>query len=389
MILKDLKVIELAGVLAGPSAGMFLAELGAEVIKIENPSTKGDVTRAWKLPDEEPINGITTYFSCANWGKKSLAVNINSKEGKEIIYKLVQEADIVITSYKKGDDAKLGMDYETLKAFSANIIYASISGYGEDDDRIAYDAVLQAECGFMFMNGTAESGPLKFPVAIVDLFAAHQLKEAILLAIINRYKTGEGSKVNISLWQSALSALANQATNYLMEKHIAELEGSEHPNIAPYGDTFKTKDERNILLAVGSNKQFETLCQILGLEKILQDERFTDNKARLKNREALKAFLAEAIYGWNSAELISELKNRNVPAGLVQSIAEAMEGASQQFIHQQDNIRAMSQLAFTWGKKQNIAKPPVFGEHTAEILSKNLLFTKDEIEDLRAKKVIV
>src|SRR5690242_7670370 len=151
MILQNIKVIELAGVLAGPSVGMFLAELGAEVIKIENPATKGDVTRGWKLPDEKPVNGITTYFSCANWGKKSLAVNINTQEGKGIIYKLVQDADIVITSYKKGDDAKLGMDYETLKAFSPNIIYASISGYGEDDERIAYDAVLQAECGFMFM----------------------------------------------------------------------------------------------------------------------------------------------------------------------------------------------------------------------------------------------
>ncbi|MGZ5244008.1 MAG: CaiB/BaiF CoA transferase family protein [Bacteroidia bacterium] len=389
MPLQNIKVIELAGVLAGPSAGMFLAELGAEVIKIENPATNGDVTRGWKLPDEEPLDQITTYFSCANWGKRSLAVNINSDEGKDVIYKLLQDADIVITSYKKGDDAKLGMDYETLKAFSPNLIYASISGYGEDEDRIAYDAVLQAECGFMFMNGTPESGPLKFPVAIIDLFAAHQLKEAILLAIINRYKTGEGSKVNISLWQSALSALANQATNYLMENHIAELEGSEHPNIAPYGDTFKTKDERNILLAVGSNKQFETFCHILGIGKILHDERFTDNKARLKNREALKAFLAEAIYGWNSAELVSELKNKNVPSGLVQSIAEAMERASPEFIHHENNFKAVSQLAFSSGKKQNVAKPPYFGEHTAEILKEKLHFTEAEIEDLRAKKVIV
>ena len=388
MPLQNIKVIELAGVLAGPSAGMFLAELGAEVIKIENPATNGDVTRGWKLPDEEPVNGITTYFSCANWGKKSLAVNISSKEGKDIIYKLVQDADIVITSYKKGDDAKLGMDYETLKAFSPNLIYASISGYGEDDERIAYDAVLQAECGFMFMNGIPESGPLKFPVAIVDLFAAHQLKEAILLAIINRYKTGEGSKVNISLWQSALSALANQATNYLMENHIAELEGSEHPNIAPYGDTFKTRDERNILLAVGSNKQFETLCHILGLEKMLLDTRFTDNKARLKNREALKAFLGEAIYAWNSAELISELKSKNVPAGLVQSIAEAMENASAEYIHRENNFKAVSQLAFSSGKKQIFSKPPAFGEHTDEILEGKLKYSKAQIEQLKQEKII-
>ncbi len=388
MILDGLKVIELAGVLAGPSAGMFLAELGAEVIKIENPATGGDVTRGWKLPDEEPLNNITTYFSCANWGKKSIGVNVNSPEGKEIIYKLIKDADVVITSYKKGDDVKLGMDYETLKAFSQHIIYASISGYGEDDDRIAYDAVLQAECGFMYMNGTPESGPLKFPVAIIDLFAAHQLKQAILLAIINRYKTGEGSKVNVSLWQSALSALANQATNYLMEGHIAKLEGSEHPNIAPYGDTFITKEGRNILLAVGSNKQFETLCHILYIEKILADERFADNRSRLKNRPALKAFLADAIYGWNSAELISALKNNNVPAGLVKSIAEALDSDPNDFIHSSSHYKAISQLAFAAGSIGNVLQPPVLGEHTDLILSGKLNFTADKIEQLRTENIV-
>jgi crotonobetainyl-CoA:carnitine CoA-transferase CaiB-like acyl-CoA transferase len=142
------------------------------------------------------------------------------------------------------------------------------------------------------------------------------------------------------------------------------------------------------LLAVGSNRQFESLCHILGLEKILQDERFTDNKARLKNREALKAFLAEAIYGWNSAELISELKNKNVPAGLVQSIAEAMENASAEYIHKENNFKAVSQLAFSSGKKQIISKPPAFGEHTDEILKEKLNYKKAQKEQLRQEKII-
>ncbi|RYD78017.1 MAG: CoA transferase [Sphingobacteriales bacterium] len=331
---------------------------------------------------------MSTYFSCANWGKKSVAVNINHLKGKEMIYGLVKDADIVIVSYKKGDDLKLGMDYETLKAFNPNIIYAAISGYGEDDERVAYDAVLQAECGFMFMNGTKSSGPLKFPVAIVDLFAAHQLKEAILLSIIKRYKTGQGSYVNVSLWQSALSALANQASNFLMEGYMEPLQGSEHPNIAPYGDTFETADGRNILLAVGNNKQFENLCHILKLEKMLQDEKFADNKARLKNRQQLKAFLKEAIYGWRAAALISALREKNVTAGLVQNLAEAMENASPEYIFHHNNYKAVSQLAFLTEQKVKISNPPGFGEHTSQVLAEKLAYTTAEIAALKAENII-
>src|SRR6188768_2577212 len=212
---SNLKVIELASVLAGPSVGQFFAELGADVIKIENLKTQGDVTRSWKGSGEQ-TDERSAYFCSVNWGKRSLAVDLTKKEGREIIHKLIPQADIVIASYKPGDSEKLEMDYRTLTELNPRLIYGQITGYGSNNQRLGYDAIIQAEAGFMYMNGEQGATSLKMPVALIDVLAGHHLKEGILLALLERYQTGKGSFVEVSLIQAAISSLVNQATNWLI-----------------------------------------------------------------------------------------------------------------------------------------------------------------------------
>src|SRR6478736_2525020 len=263
-MLQDLKVLELASVLAGPSVGQFFAELGAEVIKIENPKIGGDVTRGWKIPGE-PTDDRSAYFCSCNWGKKSVALDLTIKKDLETVKKLAAKSDIVIASYKPGDAEKLGVAYQQLRLINPQLIYGQITGYGSDDDRVGYDAVIQAEAGFMALNGEHDGPATKMPVALIDVLAAHHLKEGLLLALLKRERLKEGSFVEVSLVQTAVASLANQATNWLVGKKLPVRQGSAHPNIAPYGDSFVTEDSKRILLAVGSDKQFDELIKILGL----------------------------------------------------------------------------------------------------------------------------
>jgi crotonobetainyl-CoA:carnitine CoA-transferase CaiB-like acyl-CoA transferase len=271
---SELKIVELASVLAGPSVGQFFAELGAKVYKIENPNTKGDVTRSWKLPSEDVNKTVSSYYASANWGKENIIADISTDKGLSIVYNLIKEADVVIASYKPGDAQKLKVDYEMLKKLNPTIIYGLIIGYGENINRVGYDAIIQAETGFTYMNGERNGNPVKMPVAMMDLMAAHQLKEGILAALYVRAKTGKGDCVSVSLFEAGVSSLANQATNYLMANHIPERIGSDHPNIVPYGTLFTTKDEKLLVLAIGSDKQFEALCTVLGCAELAKDSRF-------------------------------------------------------------------------------------------------------------------
>ena len=348
---KDLKVVELANVLAGPAVGMFFAELGANVIKIENKLTGGDITRSWKLPVENKKLKTSAYFASVNWNKKSLFLDLNNKKDKQKVYDLISEADIVISNYKKGDDKKLGMDYVTLSKINPKIIYAHISGYGENSNRTAYDLVLQAETGFMFMNGTPTSGPVKMPVAIIDLMAAHQLKEGILLALINKMKTGKGSKVTVSLFDSAIASLANQASNYLMANHNPQPIGSLHPNIAPYGEIFTTKDKKQIVLAIGSDKQFQKFCEILNLKEVAFNGKFSTNRERVKNRIELFEVINEKIANCSSQKLMTKFVELDVPAGTIKSIKEMFSDIdSASYIlsskENKEDIKAVKSVAF-------------------------------------------
>ncbi|MDQ3046751.1 MAG: CoA transferase [Bacteroidota bacterium] len=322
---KELKVIELANVLAGPAAGMFFAELGAEVIKIENKLTGGDVTRSWKLPLEDAQSESSAYYSSVNWNKRSLMINMNNPEEKQQVLDLIRDADVVISNYKPGDDIKLGMDFTSLKKINPTLIYAHLTGFGEDSHRVAYDLILQAETGFMHLNGTPESGPLKMPVALIDVLSAHQLKEGILVALIKKMKTGEGSHVAVSLYDSAIASLANRASNYLMTGHNPSAEGSLHPNIAPYGETFITADNKKLVLAIGDNRQFHRLCMVAGLEKLPLMEQFSSNTNRVKNRNSLFTILQNAVSSFQSEEFTNQLHLHGVPAALIHSVKEVME----------------------------------------------------------------
>ncbi len=321
--LKDIKVLELAGVLAGPVVGTFLAELGAEVIKIESP--QGDVTRTWKLESENKSSNISAYFSSVNYGKNYLTLDLREEKQKQEFYSLVKTADIVITNYKKGDEEKLGVDYATLQHLKPGIIYASINGYGEDSDRIAFDAVLQAETGFMSMNGTEESGPIKMPVALIDVLAAHQLKEGILVALLNKFKTGKGAKVSVSLYDTAVASLMNQGSNWLMAGEIPQRQGSLHPNIAPYGETFLTKDDKYILLAAGSDNQFSQLCKITGNENLTNDERFSSNQNRVKNRKEMFGYFSEKLKKDTTENWNRKFNEAKIPNGIIKNLKEVFE----------------------------------------------------------------
>ncbi|MEJ2132141.1 MAG: CoA transferase, partial [Gammaproteobacteria bacterium] len=205
-LLEDFVVLELANILAGPMTGMFLAELGARVIKVENPRTGGDPTRGWKLPSEPADTDISSYFACANWGKESIAVDLTTQAGRSLVHDLIRRADIVVQSFKPGDDDKLALDYRRVRPLNPGMIYAQITAYGPEDSRPGFDAIIQAESGFTYLNGDPDGPPTKMPVALVDLLLAHQLKEALLLAILKRERTGEGSFIGTSLLKAATAS---------------------------------------------------------------------------------------------------------------------------------------------------------------------------------------
>ncbi len=333
---EGLKVIELASVLAGPDVGMFFAELGAKVIKIENKLSGGDVTRNWKSKYEDQNSSVSAYFSSVNYNKEYLYLDLTVNKDKRVIYDLISTADIVITNYKPGSAVKLGMDYNTLKSINPLIIYGEINGYGCDSKRAAYDVVLQAETGFMSINGELNSPPLKLPVALIDVLAAHQLKEGILIALLKKQKEKKGSLVEVSLYDAAISSLKNQATNWLMGNFIPKAQGSLHPNIAPYGETFLTKDGFYIVLAIGSNKHFKLLLDILNAKELNKDI-FLTNQSRVKNRKELDIALKPYFLKHTKNEFMKKAISLNIPAGVVNNIKQVFEESkAQELVLSQD-----------------------------------------------------
>lgn len=374
-IFSGLKVIELASVLAGPSVGQFFAELGSEVIKIENPATGGDVTRSWKLASEPAESDLSAYFISVNMGKKSMALNFRKKEGLLRLYELVKTADIVIASYKPGDAEKLGVGYEQLKALKPDLIYGHITGFGLDEDRVGYDAIVQAESGFVYLNGAPDGAPQKMPVALTDVLAAHHLKEGLLLALIRRMQTGAGSYVTVSLVEAAISSLVNQATNWLVAGEVPRRIGSEHPNIMPYGNVFKTADGKWLMIAVGTDKQFGALCEICSVPEVGQNPKFNTNASRVKNRNELKPMLEKAFASHPLDFLCEAFLEKQIPFGRVRTMDQvfATPQAKELLLdHLQDGLAltGLSQIAFktegVW-KSSSILRPPGLGEHGGEV----------------------
>lgn len=384
-LFDGLRVIELASVLAGPATGMFFAEGGAEVIKVEHPGTNGDVTRQWKTTSESLETDISSYFSSVNWGKKSIAIDLQSNRGLKILYDLVQTADIVISSYKPGDAEKLGVDYQTLKQYQPQLICGAITGFGPDDDRPGYDAIIQAQAGFTYMNGQPDGPPTKMPVALMDLMAAHQLKEGLLAALYRQLKKGEGSFVTVSLLQAGIAALANQATNWLVGGQVPERRGSEHPNIFPYGCIFPTKEGHEIVLAIGNDRQFEKLCSILGISDVSGNPDYKTNPQRVKNRDRLRPILAEAIGNRERDPLLEEFHKAKIPAGGVLNMKEVFEQpAAQSMLLHSGTLQGLKTVAFndpSAQKSRQLSPPPHFGEHTKAILVNTLGYDENILSE--------
>jgi crotonobetainyl-CoA:carnitine CoA-transferase CaiB-like acyl-CoA transferase len=352
---KDLKVIELAGVLAGPGVGYFFAELGAQVIKIENPNTNGDVTRSWKLKTEDPKEKTSAYFWSVNALKEFIFLDLSISGHLKKFYHLVAEADIIITNFKNGDENELKVDYSTLSKINPKLIYASINGFGDTSVRTAYDLILQAESGFMYMNGEPNGKPVKMPVALIDIIAGHQLKEAILIALINRYKNKKGCKVSVSLFDSAIASLANQATNWLIAAHLPKATGSLHPNIAPYGELFETKDGQLITFAIGNNKQFKYLCELIQNESLAKDKHYATNQLRVQNRMQLYHIIYNYIKQFNFKDLYNLCIEKEIPIGKIRNLKEVFELPEakemiRKFSYNKKELKTISSIAFKLGK---------------------------------------
>ncbi len=335
--LKGIKVIDASTVLAGPSVGMYFAELGAEVIKVEHPKYR-DVTRSWKLPTEPKEASVSAYFSSINYGKEYLTLDLMDAENRSQFSELLSEADILLMNFKRSDYEKFQLiDDDLVKQFP-QLIVGKISGYGTESDRVAYDLILQAESGFMSMNGQPDGPPTKMPVAFIDVLSAHHLKEAILLALYSREKTNKGTVVNVSLYDAAVSSLVNQASNYLMADHVPKRIGSKHPNIAPYGELFQTKDDRTITFAIGSDVHFSKLCATLKVPEITEDDRFSSNQKRVVNRQELFELLKTEVAKWNADDLLNTLQELNVPAGAVKNLQEVFQDAQAQSLVLEETI---------------------------------------------------
>jgi crotonobetainyl-CoA:carnitine CoA-transferase CaiB-like acyl-CoA transferase len=382
-ILEGLRVIELASVLAGPAVGMFLAEMGAEVIKIEHFRMGGDVTRSWKLASESQEEDRSAYFSAVNWGKMSVGVDLSTEKGKALIYKLVEGADIVLASFKPGDAEKLGMDAGTLRGLQPRLIYADLTAYGPDDPRVGFDAIIQAESGFTYLNGETDGPAVKMPVALMDLLAAHQLKEGILLALLRRERTGEGMLVRTSLIGAGMASLANQATNWLVAGQVPSRMGSNHPNIAPYGRIYPTRDGKAIVPAVGNDRQFAGLCTCLGAPELANRVEFARNPDRVANRGALDKELEVLFLRHDRDELLNALHKAQVPAGALRDMQDVFsQDWAKEALLKGESFTGVRSVALAGMGKKNLTEPPHLGQDTRKVLQTILQLSREEVDGL-------
>lgn len=349
---QDLNVIDCSTVLAGPSVGTFFAELGAKVTKWENPKNP-DVTRTWKLASEAKDHPISAYFASVNYNKNYFSADLKNSQDVALLLEAIKTADLFLSNFKKGDAEKFGIDDATLLRINPRLIIGKISGFGLDSDRVAYDLILQAESGFMSMNGTQTSGPVKMPVALIDVLAAHQLKEGILTALLQRTSTNKGGIVSVSLYDAAICSLANQASNFLMQNHVPQRIGSLHPNIAPYGELFETKDRALITFAIGSDRHFKGLCEYLGLSYLADQPAYSNNVNRVKNRTTLQQLLADKIKEKSVKEIDTAMREHYIPMGIVNNLKEVFSSEQAKTLIRTEMIDAIetkrvTQIAFTY-----------------------------------------
>ncbi|MGB0913931.1 MAG: CaiB/BaiF CoA transferase family protein [Phaeobacter italicus] len=384
--LNGLKVIDLSRVLGGPFAGQILGDHGADVIKIEPPA--GDETRAWGPPFHEET---ASYFMGLNRNKRALALDLGCEEGRAVLMRLLEGADVLLENFKTGTLEKWGIGYDTLSERFPALIHCRVSGFGADGPLgglPGYDAILQAMGGLMSVNGSPESGPTRIGLPVVDMVTGLNAVQGILLALHHRNNTGQGQFVEAALYDSALSLLHPHAANYAMSGKLPNRTGNDHPNISPYS-TYATGG-RPIYLSVGNNRQFARLCDAIGAPQLASDERFATNGARVQHRAELRVALEAELQRFDGADLAQDLIRSGVPAGPVLDVAEALahpHTAHREMTVDIDEYRGLGAPVKPASSPASFRrKPPKFAEHRREILSE-AGFTPDEIDALTADAV--
>ncbi len=372
--LEGLKVLELARVLAGPWAGQLLSDLGAEVIKVESPT--GDETRNW---GEDSVNNNSSYFKCTNRGKSSFVANFKNKSELKMVQFLAKKADVIIENYKVDDLKKYKLDYKSIKKINNSIIYCSITGFGQNGPLSSlpgYDFIIQAMAGIMNITGEENGPPIKPGVAYADIFTSLYSVVAIQSALLSKARNESGSYIDMSLYDTQLAVLANQASSYLLNKKEPKRMGNIHPSIVPY-QLFEVKNG-DIVIACGNDQQFKSLCKAFNWNFAIS-EKFSTNKKRIKHRDQLINKLSNKLKKYTKEKIINTLQNANVPVGTVNSVSEALN-------HRQTKSRKMiksingekflrTPISFNNFKLNHKKLAPELGESNKQI-KKNILLNK-------------
>ena len=397
--LAGVLVLDLSRVLAGPWATQLLADLGADVIKVEKPGA-GDDTRHWGPPWlEHGEQKVAAYFLAANRGKRSVAIDFATDEGAELVRRMAADADVVVENFKVGGLRKFGLDADSLRAAHPRLIYASITGFGQDGPyapRAGYDYIIQGMGGLMSLTGLPDGepggGPMKVGVAVADLFTGMYTASAILAALYRREQTGEGATVDMALLDTQLAMLANQASNAMVGGKDPKRLGAGHPNIVPY-QPFNAKD-KPIIIAVGNDRQFARLATIVGHPEWAEDLAYATNAARVAARDTLVPLIAEIVANKPAAEWLEHLEAAGIPAGPINSISQAL--ADPQAVHRGARISARggalgevpmvgNPIRFDGERSDAPLPPPALGEHD-DLLRR--WADEDELERLKAAGVV-
>ena len=391
----------MARILAGPWAGQTLADLGADVVKIERPGA-GDDTRKWGPPFMEGEGGErldAAYFHSCNRGKRSLAVDFEHAEGRQIVRRLAERADVVIENFKTGGLAKYGLDYESLRAINPRLIYCSITGFGHDGpyaSRAGYDFIVQGMGGAMDLTGEADGEPQKPGYAAADIFTGLYAVVAIQAALTRRAVTGLGGEIDMALLDTQVSVLANQALNYLVSGHTPRRMGNAHPNLVPY-QVFQAADGP-LIVATGNDRQCWDFCRVIGRGDLAEDPRYRANADRIRNRGAFISALAEAVARMPRAKLLAALEAAAVPAGPINTVAETFDDPQVVARRMRLDVPA---TGVRGGSAPTVRSPirldgedfaaatgaPRLGEHSAEVLTE-LGLDAAEIAALKAKEIV-
>lgn len=401
--LQGIRVLDLSRVLAGPWCGQILADLGAEVIKVERPQV-GDDTRMWGPPWMPNAQGQATresgYYQCANRNKYSVAVDISSAQGQEIIREIAKTADVVIENYKAGSLAKYGLDYPSLSALNPNLVYCSITGFGQDGPRAdepGYDFIIQGMSGLMSITGEKDglpgAGAQKVGVAVVDLQTGLYSTIAIQAALLARQHTGRGQYIDMSLLDVQVASLANQGMNYLTSGQSPVRMGNHHPNIVPY-QTFMAQD-KEFIIACGNDKQFKDLCIAIGLSELLDNPKFQRNQDRVKHRAELVDLLSAYFKTQPAEAWVSKIHAVKVPVGVINSVEDALAEPQIQHRGLVVNIpHGLNPEFKVIGSPIKLSEtpveyrhaPPQLGEHTEQVLSE--FYSPEQLQQLQAAGVI-